>query len=179
MKLLYTCAPGRLGSLRVFLVIVGLQYVTVLGHHEDRDEVHHSESQKLGLLTVLLEQTTYTKRPVSVCLSSSECSDSWDISWVLCMLSYVCTTSECSWWASHNISEDDSPEAVNVHVLKQPVQVSDWRHPACHCINRTLHACTKIKPLAHVTVYKWSPKSTCTSTPIRLSSNPCALHGVG
>lgn len=47
----------------MLLVIVGLQDVAVLGHHEDRDEVNDSKSQKLGLLTVLLKQTKSTKRP--------------------------------------------------------------------------------------------------------------------
>lgn len=60
-----TCAPGRLWPLRVFLVIVGLQDVAVLGHHEDRDEVNDSKGQKLSLLTVLLKQTKSTKRPGS------------------------------------------------------------------------------------------------------------------
>lgn len=58
---LCTCAPGRLGALGAFLVVVGLQDVAVLGHHEDRDEVNHGESQELGLLAVLLKQTTPTK----------------------------------------------------------------------------------------------------------------------
>lgn len=49
----------------MFLVIVRLQDVAVLGHHEDGDEVNNSKSQKLSLLTVLLEQTTPTKRPGS------------------------------------------------------------------------------------------------------------------
>lgn len=47
----------------MLLVIVGLQDVAVLGHHEDRDEVNDGKSQKLGLLTVLLKQTKSTKRP--------------------------------------------------------------------------------------------------------------------
>lgn len=59
LKFLYTCTPCRLGALRVFLVIVGLQDVTVLGHHEDWDEVDDGKSQKLSLLTVLLKQTTH------------------------------------------------------------------------------------------------------------------------
>lgn len=59
LKVLYTCTPCRLGALRVFLVIVGLQDVTVLGHHEDWDEVDDGKSQKLSLLTVLLKQTTH------------------------------------------------------------------------------------------------------------------------
>lgn len=35
LKFLCTCTPRRLRALRVFPVIVGLQDVTVLGHHED------------------------------------------------------------------------------------------------------------------------------------------------
>lgn len=61
-----TCAPGGLRTLRVLLVIVGLQNVSVFGHHEDGDEVNNSKSQKLSLLTVLLKQTRYTKRPAAV-----------------------------------------------------------------------------------------------------------------
>lgn len=47
----------------MLLVVVGLQDVAVLGHHEDGDEVNDSKSQKLSLLTVLLKQTTSTKPP--------------------------------------------------------------------------------------------------------------------
>lgn len=35
---------------------LGLQDVSVLGDHEDRDEVDHSQSQELGLLTVVLRR---------------------------------------------------------------------------------------------------------------------------
>lgn len=66
MSSLHTCAPGGLRTLRVLLVIVGLQNVSVFGHHEDGDEVNNSKSQKLSLLTVLLKQTTYTKRRAAV-----------------------------------------------------------------------------------------------------------------
>lgn len=48
----------------MFLVIVRLQDVAVLGHHEDGDEVDHGKSQELSLLTVLLKQTTRTKQSV-------------------------------------------------------------------------------------------------------------------
>lgn len=146
LDLLYTCAPGRLRSLGVFLVIVGLQDVTVLGHHEDWDEVDNGKSQKLSLLTVLLKQTTYTKRSVRVCLLQKAVT-------VELLVCYACMLHECVFCTTHNISEDDSPEAVNVHVLKKPVQVSDWRHSTCHCINRTLRACMKIKPLPHEMYY--------------------------
>lgn len=81
--LLYTCAPSGVWPLRVFLVIVGLQDVAVLGHHEDWDEVNNSKRQKLSLLTVLLKQTTYTKW--SVCVSSFENSDSWVVTWLFCI----------------------------------------------------------------------------------------------
>lgn len=65
------------------------------------------------------------------------------------MLCYACMTHGCVFCSTHNISEDDSPEAVNVHVLEKPVQITDWRHSTCHCINRTLHACMKIKLSPH------------------------------
>lgn len=122
-----TCAPGRLWPLRVFLVIVGLQDVAVLGHHEDRDEVNDSKSQKLSLLTVLLKQTKSTKRPGSLWLRYECWGELLNAArgWLLC--------------STHNISEDNSPEAVDVHVLKKPVQISHWRHSTCHCVNRTLH----------------------------------------
>lgn len=61
------------------------------------------------------------------------------------MSAVYCTIHEHVCWAAYNISEDDSPEAVNVHVLKQPVQISHWRHATCHCINRALHACIEKK----------------------------------
>lgn len=64
LRLGFTCALCRLGSLKVLLIIVRLQDVTVLGHHEHGDEVNHGERQKLSLLTVLLEQTKYTKQSV-------------------------------------------------------------------------------------------------------------------
>lgn len=41
---------------------------------------------------------------------------------------------------THNISEDDSPETVNVHVLEKSLEVTDRRHPTRHCIDGTLHA---------------------------------------
>lgn len=54
-----TCAPGRLAALGGFLVVLGLQDVSVLGHHENRDEVNHGQGQELSLLTVLLYQNTH------------------------------------------------------------------------------------------------------------------------
>lgn len=157
--LLYTCAPSGVWPLRVFLVIVGLQDVAVLGHHEDWDEVNNSKRQKLSLFTVLLKQTTYTKWSVGT--SSLENSDSWGVTWLFCIF-FFCST--------HNISEDNSPEAVDIHVLKKPVQISDGRHSTCHCVNWTLHVCMEIK---------LSPSWMCTFTAITVFINPCALHGIG
>lgn len=151
----YTCAPGRLGPLRVFLVIVGLQDVAVLGHHENWDEVNNSKSQKLSLLTVLLKQTTSTKRPGSLRLRHG--------CWIK-LLNAVCGRLLCS---THNISEDNSPEAVDVHILEKPVQISDWRHSTCHCINRTLH-------IWKSTI---SQMALAAFTPTRRLINPCALCG--
>ena len=117
--------------MREFLVIVGLQDVPVFGHHEDRDEVDNSKSQKLSLLTVLLKQTKPTKENLDICpiqkakKKNQRSSVDSEVHPCLC-----CTT--------HDISEDNSPESVYVHVLKEPVKVSDWGHATCHCINRTL-----------------------------------------
>lgn len=147
LDLLCTCAPGRLGSLRVFLVIVGLQDVPVLGHHEDRDEIDNSKRQKLSLLTVLLEQTKPTKQPVSSAESSNRGG-------ILMVVMDTVLLHECVSCTTHDISEDDSPEAVYVHVLKEPVKVSDWRHPTCHCINRTLQACMEITPSPHALLHQ-------------------------
>lgn len=121
-----TCAPGWLWALRMLLVIVGLQDVAVLGHHEDRDEVNDSKSQKLGLLTVLLKQTKFTKRPGPLWLRYGRWVKFLNaaLGWLLC--------------STHNISEDNSPEAVDVHILKQPVQIPHWRHSTCHCVHWTL-----------------------------------------
>lgn len=52
---------------------------------------------------------------------------------------------ECVFSLTYNVSENDSPEAVYVHVLKKPVQITDWRHSTCDCINRTLHEGMKSK----------------------------------
>lgn len=119
--LLDTCAPSGVWPLRVFLVIVGLQDVAVLGHHEDWDEVNNSKCQKLSLLTVLLKQTTYTKWSVRV--SSLENSDSWVVMWLFCIFFllfnsqylwrqqpwggwYPCPEEACPnlWWETFHLS---------------------------------------------------------------------------
>lgn len=130
----------------MFLVIVGLQDVSVLGHHEDGDEVNNSKSQKLSLLTVLLKQITYTKRPAAVRLPQRTQAVTSELWRVLCS---ACTAAAFFFFVvrrpTHDISEDDSPEAVNVHVLKKPVQVTDWRHSTSHCVHWTLHVIKQSK----------------------------------
>ena len=78
------------------------QNVPVLGHHEDRDEVDHSQGQELSLLTVLLCAHTHTHTSTHIL---------FDIKSRFTSNICVCLS------VTNNVSEDHCTEAVDVHVL--------------------------------------------------------------